>query len=45
MKVFKFDSSTCSSEESMKDSTKYIEYVTENELKNAAVCFSLTSVN
>ncbi|KAL6494524.1 hypothetical protein OROGR_031324 [Orobanche gracilis] len=34
-----------SSEESLKDTRKYTEHVAENELKNAAACFSLTSVN
>ncbi|WCJ35993.1 LOB domain-containing protein 27 [Euphorbia peplus] len=32
-------------EESVKDTTQSIELVGENELKNAAACFSLTSVN
>ncbi|KAK2663931.1 hypothetical protein Ddye_002505 [Dipteronia dyeriana] len=34
-----------SSEESLKDTTQSIEHVAENELKTAAACFSLTSVN
>ncbi|KAK0587025.1 hypothetical protein LWI29_016291 [Acer saccharum] len=34
-----------SSEESLKDTTQSIEHVAENELKSAAACFSLTSVN
>ncbi|KAF2311362.1 hypothetical protein GH714_022075 [Hevea brasiliensis] len=34
-----------SSEESFKDTTQSIEHVAENELKSAAACFSLTSVN
>ncbi|KDP31190.1 hypothetical protein JCGZ_11566 [Jatropha curcas] len=34
-----------SSEESLKDTTESIEHVADNELKNAAACFSLTSVN
>ncbi|MED6184788.1 hypothetical protein PIB30_050837 [Stylosanthes scabra] len=34
-----------SSEESLKDSRKCTEHVAENELKSAAACFSLTSVN
>ncbi|KAE9602592.1 hypothetical protein Lal_00050154 [Lupinus albus] len=34
-----------SSEESLKDTRKFTEHVAENELKNAAACFSLTSVN
>ncbi|KAJ0106228.1 hypothetical protein Patl1_17881 [Pistacia atlantica] len=34
-----------SSEESLKDTTQSIKHVTENELKSAAACFSLTSVN
>ncbi|KAK4264249.1 hypothetical protein QN277_025456 [Acacia crassicarpa] len=34
-----------SSEESLKDTPKCTEHVAENELKNAAACFSLTSVN
>lgn len=37
--------SCCSSEESLKDTTQSIENVSENELKSAAACFSLTSVN
>ncbi|TXG50403.1 hypothetical protein EZV62_022927 [Acer yangbiense] len=35
----------CSSEESLKDTTQSMEHVAENELKSAAACFSLTSVN
>lgn len=35
----------CSSESSLKDTTQSIEHVAENELKSAAACFSLTSVN
>ncbi|GAY51879.1 LOB domain-containing protein 27 [Citrus sinensis] len=34
-----------SSEESLKDTTQSIEHVGENELKTAAACFTLTSVN
>ncbi|KAK9995940.1 hypothetical protein SO802_020626 [Lithocarpus litseifolius] len=34
-----------SSEESLKDTTQSVEHVAENELKSAAACFSLTSVN
>ncbi|KAJ6882111.1 hypothetical protein NC651_028658 [Populus alba x Populus x berolinensis] len=34
-----------SSEESLKDTTQSMEHVAENELKSAAACFSLTSVN
>ncbi|KAI9086466.1 hypothetical protein K1719_031550 [Acacia pycnantha] len=34
-----------SSEESLKDTAKRTQHVAENELKNAAACFSLTSVN
>ncbi|CAN1266004.1 LOB domain-containing protein 27 [Linum perenne] len=34
-----------SSEESLKDTTQSLEHVAENELKSAAACFSLTSVN
>ncbi|KAK7265754.1 hypothetical protein RJT34_33377 [Clitoria ternatea] len=34
-----------SSEESLKDTRKCTEHVSENELKSAAACFSLTSVN
>ncbi|KAF2316005.1 hypothetical protein P3X46_023312 [Hevea brasiliensis] len=34
-----------SSEESLKDTIQSIEQVAENELKSAAACFSLTSVN
>ncbi|KAM7276359.1 hypothetical protein ACFE04_018225 [Oxalis oulophora] len=34
-----------SSEESLKDTTQSTEHVSENDLKNAAACFSLTSVN
>ncbi|KAA8542370.1 hypothetical protein F0562_023495 [Nyssa sinensis] len=34
-----------SSESSLKDTTQSIEHVAENELKSAAACFSLTSVN
>ncbi|CAK7322899.1 unnamed protein product [Dovyalis caffra] len=34
-----------SSEESLKDTTLSMEHVAENELKNAAACFSLTSIN
>ncbi|XP_044486681.1 LOB domain-containing protein 27-like [Mangifera indica] len=34
-----------SSEESLKDTTQSTEHVAENELKSAAACFSLTSVN
>ncbi|CAL0306848.1 unnamed protein product [Lupinus luteus] len=34
-----------SSEESLRDTRKFTEHVAENELKNAAACFSLTSVN
>ncbi|KAK7388995.1 hypothetical protein VNO78_23826 [Psophocarpus tetragonolobus] len=34
-----------SSEESLKDMRKCTEHVSENELKSAAACFSLTSVN
>ncbi|XP_022735891.1 LOB domain-containing protein 27-like [Durio zibethinus] len=34
-----------SSEESPKDTTQLMEHVAENELKSAAACFSLTSVN
>ncbi|XP_040988570.1 LOB domain-containing protein 27 [Juglans microcarpa x Juglans regia] len=34
-----------SSEESLKDTNQSIEHVAENELKSAAACFSLTSVN
>ncbi|GMY15705.1 LOB domain-containing protein 27 [Fagus crenata] len=34
-----------SSEESLKDTIQSIEHVAENELKSAAACFSLTSVN
>ncbi|KAI9173926.1 hypothetical protein LWI28_008992 [Acer negundo] len=37
--------SICSSEESLKDTTQSMEHVAENELKSAAACFSLTSVN
>jgi hypothetical protein len=35
----------CSSEDSLKDTTQSMEHVAENELKSAAACFSLTSVN
>ncbi|OVA09100.1 hypothetical protein BVC80_9097g197 [Macleaya cordata] len=34
-----------SSESSLKDTKESIEHITENELKNAAACLSLTSVN
>ncbi|XP_010272196.1 PREDICTED: LOB domain-containing protein 27-like isoform X2 [Nelumbo nucifera] len=34
-----------SSDSSLKDTTQSIEHVSENELKSAAACFSLTSVN
>ncbi|OMO76759.1 hypothetical protein CCACVL1_15447 [Corchorus capsularis] len=34
-----------SSEESLKDTTQSVEHAAENELKSAAACFSLTSVN
>ncbi|XP_044477478.1 LOB domain-containing protein 27-like [Mangifera indica] len=34
-----------SSEESLKDTTQSIEHVAENELKSAAACFSLISIN
>ncbi|GAV66723.1 DUF260 domain-containing protein [Cephalotus follicularis] len=34
-----------SSEESLKDTTQSTEHVVENDLKSAAACFSLTSVN
>ncbi|KAK9278208.1 hypothetical protein L1049_027769 [Liquidambar formosana] len=34
-----------SSESSLKDTTQSLEHVAENELKSAAACFSLTSVN
>lgn len=35
----------CSSESSLKDITQSVEHVADNELKSAAACFSLTSVN
>ncbi|CAI9112381.1 OLC1v1012829C1 [Oldenlandia corymbosa var. corymbosa] len=34
-----------SSESSLKDTTQSVEHVAENDLKSAAACFSLTSVN
>ncbi|KAL7161536.1 hypothetical protein ACSBR2_042075 [Camellia fascicularis] len=34
-----------SSDSSLKDTTQSIEHVTDNELKSAAACFSLTNVN
>ncbi|XP_059306714.1 LOB domain-containing protein 27-like [Lycium ferocissimum] len=34
-----------SSESSLKDSRQSVEHVAENELKNAAACFTLTSIN
>ena len=48
MKMLIFDIRTfsaCSSEESLKDTRTCTEHVSENELKSAAACFSLTSVN
>ncbi|KAK8692931.1 hypothetical protein V6N13_070534 [Hibiscus sabdariffa] len=38
-----YESSSCA--ESAKETTQAIEHVAENELKSAAACFSLTSVN
>jgi hypothetical protein len=35
----------CSSEESLKDTAPSMEHAAENELKSAAACFSLTSIN
>ncbi|KAL3528295.1 hypothetical protein ACH5RR_007617 [Cinchona calisaya] len=39
------DAYESSSESSLKDTTQSVEHVAENELKSAAACFSLTSVN
>ncbi|XP_054804879.1 LOB domain-containing protein 27-like [Prosopis cineraria] len=43
--VYSKEAYESSSEESLKDTPKCAEHVAENELKNAAACFSLTSVN
>ncbi|OIW17697.1 hypothetical protein TanjilG_29047 [Lupinus angustifolius] len=43
--IYSKEAYASSSEESLKDTRNYAEHVAENELKNAAACFSLTSVN
>ncbi|XP_027918054.1 LOB domain-containing protein 27-like [Vigna unguiculata] len=43
--VYSKEAYESSSEKSLKDIRKCTEHVSENELKNAAACFSLTSVN
>ncbi|XP_028763392.1 LOB domain-containing protein 27-like [Neltuma alba] len=43
--VYSQEAYESSSEESLKDTPKCTEHVAENELKNAAACFSLTSVS